>query len=771
MRTACRLVIAVLLVCCARTAAHAQESGPTMTVEAGWDGYCRLGTWCPIRVVLANEGPDVEAELRVHVPRAMVGNWADVYAQSVVLPTHSRKAVVITVPWTQSAPLQVTLVSGHQVLARSEVSLRSVSERPEEDLLVAVVSSAPSALSFLSDLAPAGGQAVVAHVSLEHLPGNPLAWEALDLLVLNDVDTAPLRPDQLRALQTWLSLGGHLVVGGGAGAGRTAAGLADLLPVTVGEVRTVSELEPLGELVGGTVAPGPYPVTATELREGEVVVAQDGLTLIARRGIGAGTVSFLAFDAGLNPFARWEHNSALWSTLTARQNPRLLLAVRDRYSAETAAATIPSLSAPSATHVVCFLLAYTVLIGPLNYLVLRRTRRPELGWVTIPALVLGFTLLAYAVGAQTRGREAIINRLALVIVPEGSPVGRATELIGLFSPRRTQYDVHVDQGGIRRLPDETFFGQPRGAPRHVLQGTDAWIMDDLAVDVGGVESFIVDTYLAVDAPQAELQIEIDELDHVRLAGTIRNGAIPLRDAVLIVGRSEYPLGDLAAGQVISQIGPPSLVPEFGLDLAAGGVPMSGDVDRFRRMLFLGAVFPTGTQSLQSGIYLLGWSDALPESTVSLDTAWSSSELTLLVFGLATIPTQTGETLVVPPVLITSDVEEVYGEVLVIDGRLEIHPGASAVVRFDVLPSAMVDRVDRLILELESGYVGSGPPAVSFWDWTAENWQPIELSWGRNVIPEPARFVRGDGTVRVLLGSSADGLVVVEGMTITIEGQR
>ena len=771
MRTACRLVIAVLLACCASATALAQESGPTMTVEAGWNGYCRLGTWCPIRVVLANEGPDVEAELRVQVPRAAVGEWADVYARSVILPTHSRKAVVITVPWTQSAPLQVTLVSGHQVLAQSEVSLRSVSERPEEDLLVAVVSSAPSALGFLSDLAPAGGQAVVAQVSLEHLPGNPLAWEALDLLVLNDVDTAPLRPDQLHSLQTWLSFGGHLIVGGGAGAARTAVGLADLLPVTVGEVRTVSGLEALGEVVGGTVAPGPYPVVAAELREGEVVVAQDGLTLIARRSAGAGTVSFLAFDAGLNPFVRWEHNTALWSTLTARQNPRLLLAISDGYSAETAAATIPSLSAPSGTHVLCFLLAYTVLIGPVNYLVLRRTRRRELGWVTIPVLVLGFTLLAYAVGAQTRGREAIINRLALVVVPESSPVGRATELVGLFSPRRTEYDVQVDQGGLRRLPNEAYSGQPRGSSRHVLQDTDTWVMDDLAVDVGGVESFIVDTYVAVEAPQAQLYIEVDGLDRIRLAGTIRNGAIPLRDAVLVVGRSEYPLGDLAAGQVISQIGPPSLVPEFGLDLSAGGVPMSGDVDRFRQMLFLGAVFPSGTQSLQSGIYLLGWSDAIPGSAVSLDATWSSSELALLVFRLATVPAQGGETLVVPPVLITSDVEEVYGEVLAIDDRLEIHPGASAVVRFDVLPSAMVDRVDHLILEMESGYASSFPPTVSFWDWAAESWQPLDLTWGANSIPQPARFVHRDGTVRVLLGCSADAPVVIDGITITIEGQR
>jgi hypothetical protein len=77
------------------------------------------------------------------------------------------------------------------------------------------------------------------------------------VLILNDVDTTALSGEQRQALETWVAHGGHLIVGGGAGAARTVAGLADpstalrqgsehgLLPVTVGGTRSVDDLRAL----------------------------------------------------------------------------------------------------------------------------------------------------------------------------------------------------------------------------------------------------------------------------------------------------------------------------------------------------------------------------------------------------------------------------------------------------------------------------------------------------------------------------------------------
>ena len=58
---------------------------------------------------------------------------------------------------------------------------------------------------------------------------------------------------------------------------------------------------------------------------------------------------------------------------------------------------MPALALPSIEGLLLLLLGYIVLIGPINYLVLRRLDRREWAWVTMPLLVVGFTA-----GAPTR---------------------------------------------------------------------------------------------------------------------------------------------------------------------------------------------------------------------------------------------------------------------------------------------------------------------------------------------------------------------------------
>ncbi|MEA3338678.1 MAG: hypothetical protein U9R15_01805, partial [Chloroflexota bacterium] len=240
-RTAWITLIIVILVALSslawiRAPAVAQDAGPTMSATAGFDGYCHSGSWCPVYVVLANEGADVEGELRI----TGSGNNPSVYARKVVLPAHSRKGYFLHIPSDDgSSHLAVRLYSEDELLVSQRVAVSWLDERSR---LYGVASSSPSALNFLNDIAPASKRAAVAHLSLETLPPTPLAWEELNVLILNDVDTTVLSGDQRRALETWVAHGGHLIVGGGAGAARTAAGVADLLPVTVGGVRAVDSL-------------------------------------------------------------------------------------------------------------------------------------------------------------------------------------------------------------------------------------------------------------------------------------------------------------------------------------------------------------------------------------------------------------------------------------------------------------------------------------------------------------------------------------------------
>jgi len=461
-----------------------------MSVTAGFDGYCHASGWCPVYVVLSNEEADIEGELRV----AGDTTDPDVYSRLVVLPANSRKGYFLYVPSDNSfSRLVVQLLADGELISSRSVT---VSWLDEQSRLYGVASSDPSALNFLNDVAPAGARAAVAHLGLQSLPSDPLGWESLDVLILNDVDTTQFSGEQRRALEAWVAHGGHLIVGGGAGAARTASGVANLLPVVVGGARSIDDLWALGEQFGAALSTGPYAVSEVVLEDGEPLIEQGDLVLLARRVYGAGKVDFVAFDAGLNPFVRWDDNSRLWEQIVGtRVVGARGLVVRNGYNARDAVNTIPGLELPSTLQILAFMLVYTLLIGPVNYVVLRKLDRRELAWLTIPVLIACFTGCAYLTGFQVRGTVAIVHRLAAVYVPQGASVGRVSQVVGLFSPRRTNYDVRVIGAQVREIADSYYGGPAAGSRLRVFEEADGVTVADLRVDVGGIQPFVAEGYV------------------------------------------------------------------------------------------------------------------------------------------------------------------------------------------------------------------------------------------------------------------------------------
>ena len=764
--------------------AVAQGGGLTLQLNVGFDGTCHSGDWCPAHAIISNEGADVEGELRVAVAEASSRATPGVYARPVVLPGHSRKAYDILLPpadaTSRHGPV-VQLVSQGKALASQEAA---VTWLRDEDRLYGVASSSPSALNFLGDVAPAAGRAAVAQLNLEALPPDPLGWEGLDVLVLTDVDTTVLSDEQRRALETWVIHGGHLVVGGGPGAARTVAGVADLLPVTVEATRFVDDLTALGERWGVPVARGPYAVSEVALREGEILLEQeqeqgDGqrdLVLLARRAHGAGTVDFLAFDAGLNPFARWDDNWRLWDLIVQADSatvPRLV--VRNGDSAHNAVSNIPGLKPPSMLQILVFMLAYTLLIGPVNYFVLHKLDRRELAWVTIPALIVGFTACAYLTGFQIRGATTIVHRLAAVYVPQGGVVGRVSAAVGLFSPRRTTYDVRLAGAGAREMPGDGSAGDLARPPYFVAQ-PDGLTLTGLRVDVGGIGSFVSEGYADVATVDADLRLVTSSSGHVRMAGTIRNGGPALKEAVLIAGDQEQRLGDVEAGGHVDV--------DLGYNYNPGqtdtaeqilGQSLLGpDLEWQRRRLFLRALSPSGGKlDLGDGVYLVGWAQEAPLPVEVLERSFSTVETALYVVALPVAGLEAGATVVVPPNLITREVAESAGEVDVWRGGFHMEPESLIVFRFTVQPEVTVGRVDELVLELNGTSHDNPfrPLTVSAWDEERSRWDKLDVGWGRYSIPDAGPYVSTQGDVLVKLETVAGWPADVDDLTITIKGQR
>jgi hypothetical protein len=581
----------------------AQDETPiTLDVRAGFAGAYRLGEWFPVSVSIGNDGPDLRCVLEWSFPGQL---GEQTFRQSIDLPRGSRKHVTLDVfarGFARNGQLRV--LEGETALVTRDLSLDSADEAV---FLAGVISSDPAMLNSLNSLQIAGFSSTqVRHLDAADLPEHTALLRGLNALFLHDLDSAALSPAQRDALGLWVSLGGQLVVSGGVGGQKAADGLADLLPVQVGGSLAEGDLTPLAELAGAGALPNPVAPLSSAQPRPQAEQLPPGTGLLYRWRYGSGLATFSAFDFAI--LRGWTGEGALWGRLLERQavlTPGYGARLSQTSLLERGVLRLPSLNLPSTGVVMVFLLAYVLMIGPINYLVLRRMRRLEWAWLSIPLVVLMFAGGLYVVGVGLRGGQSQINQAAIVQGAEGQSRAFATGFVGLFSPRRAAYTLG--------FPAQTLVG---GSPGRFTANEqfEAVVADEsgarsirVLADVVSVTTFVAEQM--VDLP-VSVQSNLTS-DGSGIRGEVRNtGAGALEDVMIVRGNAFARLGALSPG-TSQQIEAGSLQPGFP---ASAVLTDSGPFDRqeMLRVLFdrdairLRNSGLAGGLSDEQGVYLLGW---------------------------------------------------------------------------------------------------------------------------------------------------------------------
>jgi hypothetical protein len=195
------------------------------------------------------------------------------------------------------------------------------------------------------------------------------------------------------------------------------------------------------------------------------------------------------------PCAAGTGQPILWQTI-AGQVPDLTpwsRGIQNGRSAITAVSTLAQRTLPTAGTLMLFMLIYIVLIGPVNYQILKRRGQREMAWVTIPVLVLIFSGIAYATGFGLRGNAPILNQMSIVTGQAGGEQARVQTIIGLYSPSRTSYDLGLPQTAVvhplARTPSVN--GDVRSGSGHIIRNGRLTV-SDIRTDIGSVEAFVAE---------------------------------------------------------------------------------------------------------------------------------------------------------------------------------------------------------------------------------------------------------------------------------------
>jgi len=594
----------------------AAVEGLTMSGRVLLQGHGRSGSWMAVAVDLANEGPPITGELRL----AGGATGRTRFGTAVDLPTGSRKTILLYgQPPAFGQTAEVALVAGDQAIETVDVA---IALHEPTQLVVGILAEDPARIVADLDLLPdPGGRApVVVPLGVDDLPERVEAWSTLDRLVWQDVDSGALSSAQLAAMRGWVAAGGRLVIAGGTTGIDSVAALPDeILPYR--PTGTI-DVDPavLAPLLGAIPDDAtPVPAMAGELARGRVLATSGDRVVAAETPFGSGSVTLLGFDpasawiAGIDSLA-----GDLWRRFLPPRGGSATPALSEDGSLVSAVQNLPSLALPPIGGLLVLLLGYIVLVGPVNYLVLRWLDRREWAWVTIPALIVVFTVGAFGFGSALRGSDLIVHEVAIVRGAPGTSDAVAQSYLGLFSPTRSTYQVAVPGGALLSAPvSGDFFGGDTTGPLDVIQGDPAYVRD-LQIGFGSLRT------VRAEAPTRGPVIEADlRVENGRLVGAVRNQSDrTLDNPAVVLGASAVVLPDLAPGAqqsvdlqlVTNPLAQPSLVERVVGQLVFSNPNGGLDEEAQRRLVRRAVVeqltydptFAVQTQLNSDSAVLLAW---------------------------------------------------------------------------------------------------------------------------------------------------------------------
>ena len=532
--------------------AQQNESGLNFVVSVGFDGYAKSNAWTPVRILATNTGPDITGEIRLQTIYP-----GETYARPLSLPSQSQKEVTVFIP-LRNNQFTFEFVSDDQILYQGQHNPRMIAS---DSFLVGVVAPDPNLLNFLAGIQTNAGEPLsVAHLALADLPEEAQGLSALDVLIFNDLDTSQLTAAQQAALADWILAGGHLIAGGGPNGPATASGLLNFLPVSGLAPKTLSVLPALASYTNEPApGQGPYVAAVPQSTNGSVYITQEGDPLLVTKAVGQGRVTYFALDFGLAPMNGWAGNQTFWERNLAPLEAKLpfYTTYEALQSINNTLANIRVATLPSPTGLMAYLCTYIIVLVPLNYLILKWLKRRELAWVTIPVLIILFSLAGYIAGFRSRGGQALLRQVSIVQQTNGDagnhigPTARVDTFLGLYSPNRGRYTLKfrdnflvqpTDSGsGFKGVKSET------SAPTTIYYGNQTELQN-LWTDVGSMATAVV--HGTMELQPIVLDIEVTPAANtLQVSGLIHNNSgQALEDAVLLIGDYGARLNRLEPGE-------------------------------------------------------------------------------------------------------------------------------------------------------------------------------------------------------------------------------
>jgi len=339
---------------------------------------------------------------------------------------------------------------------------------------------------------------------IDVLPENTLSLSGVNVIIYGVTGN---ERTALQRLKGWVNAGGHLVAFPDVPTEEfLTTPFAEMIPATFDQTAQIRDLSRLESFVG----------EASRLRvnrtlsiprlvdfPGETLVG--GLTgaLAARMPWGLGTLTFCTLNLNEDVLQDWEALPQLFRVLadfqayddrvsTTSTNLLTQAGLSDFKTQWDAGLSDFGLMTPSVWIPLSLLLAAALLVGPVDYFVVRHVlKKPGLTWITLPVLVLltvGWGIYSAAQqkvplsgNAGRQERAALVNQAVVADYAGDTKTERYRRFIKILVPETGRFDVATSmklpfsantpqqQTALSSVPESTFRGYYRASGTHLDQ--------------------------------------------------------------------------------------------------------------------------------------------------------------------------------------------------------------------------------------------------------------------------------------------------------------
>jgi len=447
--------------------------------------------------------------------------------------------------------------------------------------------------------------------TFKDLPDRWFGYDAADVVVLPTGNERFVRDlvegDAARrdALAEWVARGGRLVISVAQNHQLVQRFLEQnrLIDVTIKGSRIRDTLPQVFAWVGGEAAPAKFEIADLDVGPSASVLVREEpqgadraeRPIVVQASYGLGRVLLVGFDLDGGKFREWSGHRAFWQKVDGYVGPKVFAGRAEmvgpagqpmgadpnmRNPAELLGTlrgqleTFAEVPVISFGWVALFILFYILLVGPIDYFLLKRVfKRLELTWITFPAIVIVVSLLAYLGAYYSKGDDLRVNKVDLVQIdlhPAGSPQVYGTTWFSLFSPRISNYTLGVEPSPAWAEPAVgvdprsgtvlSLLAAPEQASRIGSQGLfpqpydyapDASGLKGMPIPVWSSRAFVANWRAPAKkaAPPIAADLAVSRLPDGLIQGPLTNNLdVPLEGLVAFYQGRMYPVGTLQPGE-------------------------------------------------------------------------------------------------------------------------------------------------------------------------------------------------------------------------------